>query len=244
MLAKAAALLCAALAVRLLDEDGISWRTCPATPRIATPCASNSFPGSGNNVMTFVLLLLNVGVYLSELRDMDPAIAIFALWPLGNEATGAPPFHWWQIVTYSVLHGGTAHLLFNMWGLYLFGREVERVVGGGRLLTLYVASVVSAALAQLAVLSLHGGPSYPTIGASGGVFGLLLAFAMLFPRRRLVLLFPPIPMPAWLFALLYAVAELALGLSGSVGVAHFAHLGGMLGAWIVLRSWMRGRRAG
>ena len=79
------------------------------------------------------------------------------------------------------------------------------------------------------------GSAAPSIGASGGVFGLLLAFAMLFPQRQIVLLFPPIPMPAWVFALGYAVLELALGVTGTeAGVAHFAHLGGMLGAYLYI----------
>jgi membrane associated rhomboid family serine protease len=193
--------------------------------------------------MTFALLLLNVGVYFAQLRNQDAMIALYALWPLSSAANGASAFHWWQIVTYSMLHGSAVHLLFNMWGLYLFGREVERAIGAARLWTLYLTSVISAGLTQLIVLSLYGGPPYPTVGASGGVFGLLIAFAMLYPRRRLILLFPPIPMPAWLFAILYAIVELALGLSGSTGVAHFAHLGGMLGGWLVLHHWMTSRAA-
>jgi membrane associated rhomboid family serine protease len=82
---------------------------------------------------------------------------------------------------------------------------------------------------------------YPTIGASGGVFGLLLAFAMYFPRRIIVLLIPPIPMPAWLFVTLYGILELYLGVTGTeAGVAHFAHLGGMAGAWLMIQYWRGG----
>ena len=78
------------------------------------------------------------------------------------------------------------------------------------------------------------------MGASGGVFGLLLAYAYLFPRRKVIPLFPPIPMPAWLFATLYAALELVLGITGSMaGVAHFAHLGGMIGAALVMTQWRR-----
>ena len=92
-----------------------------------------------------------------------------------------------------------------------------------------------------AYAALAGGAPYPTVGASGGIFGLLLAFAMYFPRQTIVLLIPPIPMPAWLFVTLYGALELFLGVTGEqAGVAHFAHLGGMVGAWLLIRYW-RGR---
>jgi membrane associated rhomboid family serine protease len=82
----------------------------------------------------------------------------------------------------------------------------------------------------------------PTVGASGGVFGLLLAFGLAFPRRTIMLLFPPIPMPAWLFVTLYGLLELYLGVTGSgQGVAHFAHLGGMAAGYVLLAYWTRGR---
>jgi membrane associated rhomboid family serine protease len=78
----------------------------------------------------------------------------------------------------------------------------------------------------------------PTVGASGGIFGLLLGFAMMFPRRKIVPLIPPIPMPAWVFVTLYGALELYLGVTGTAsGIAHFAHLGGMIGGWIMLRRW-------
>jgi membrane associated rhomboid family serine protease len=104
---------------------------------------------------------------------------------------------------------------------------------------LYFAAILSAAVVQLLVVtSTLGRQVYPTIGASGGVFGILLAFAWLYPRRIVVLLIPPIPMPAWLFVLLYGLVELVSGVFGTKsGIAHFAHLGGMLGAFIVLRYW-------
>ncbi len=131
--------------------------------------------------------------------------AWFALWPM-QSIDGRSNFHLWQIVTYSFLHDstGVAHLLFNMLGLWMFGSEIERYVGPRRLLACYFASVVTAALSQLFVPMLFGAPAAPTIGASGGVFGLLLAYAFLFPRRKVVPLIPPIPMPAWLFATVYA----------------------------------------
>jgi len=104
---------------------------------------------------------------------------------------------------------------------------------------LYFASVVTAAAMQLLVTSITGSV-YPTVGASGGVFGLLLAYGICFPERIIVLLIPPVPLPAWLFVTLYAVIELTLGVTGSQeGVAHFAHLGGMVGGYLVIRNWLR-----
>jgi membrane associated rhomboid family serine protease len=138
------------------------------------------------------------------------------------------------------LHANFTHIAFNMFGLYLFGRDVEDVLGRARLLLLYVASVAAGGVVQVAVLLASSPTDNPTIGASAGVFGLLVSYAVLFPQRRVVLLFPPIPMPAWLFATGYAAIELLLGVSGdSSGVAHFAHLGGMLGAIACLLIWTR-----
>jgi membrane associated rhomboid family serine protease len=119
----------------------------------------------------------------------------------------------------------------------MFGGELERYWGVPRYLEYYFASVVAAGAVQLATTWLSG--SYEsTIGASGGVFGLLLAFAFNFPRQRILLLIPPIPLPAWLFVTIYGVIELFLGVTGTQsGVAHFAHLGGMLGGALVMLSW-------
>ncbi|HEY8553109.1 MAG TPA: rhomboid family intramembrane serine protease, partial [Burkholderiales bacterium] len=118
----------------------------------------------------------------------------------------------------------------------------ERVWGQRRYLTYYFVCVVTAAVAQLGVTWLSGS-FYPTVGASGGVFGLLLAFGMMFPRRVVVLLIPPIPMPAWLFVTLYGVIELYLGITGTAsGVAHFAHLGGMVGGYLMIQYWRSGTR--
>ncbi len=158
----------------------------------------------------------------------------FGLWPL---ASGA--FMPWQVVTYAFLHGGLAHLFFNMLGLWMFGAELERLWGARRYLELLLASVISAALVQLLFTALIGSYS-PTVGASGGLFGLLLAFGMLFPNRVIMPLFPPIPMKARTFVIFFGGLELLFGLSGGSGVAHFAHLGGMLGAWLMI-SWWRGR---
>lgn len=183
--------------------------------------------------LTRSLIIANVVVFFAEGMAGGTLIAAFALWPLGSQH---PAFEPWQIVSYSFLHANLTHLLFNMFALFMFGSEVERLFGARRYFNLYFASVVSAALAQLAFSSLLAVAPYPTVGASGGIFGLLLAFGMYFPHRTIFLLFPPIPMPAWLFVLLYGALELFLGVTGTQeGVAHFAHLGGMLGAWLMLR---------
>ena len=128
-----------------------------------------------------------------------------------------------------------------MWALFIFGRDVERTLGARHYILLYFAAVVSAALVQLAAVTAtsHAG-IYPTIGASGGIFGVLLAFGVLYPRRTVMLLFPPIPVAAWLLVTLFGLIELANGVLGTeAGVAHFAHLGGMLGAYLELRYWRR-----
>ena len=190
------------------------------------------------------LVVINVLVYLLELLSHGAVEVWFALWPL-QPIDGVHYFHLWQIVTYAFLHSTQTilHLLFNMLGLWIFGTQVERVVGPRRLLEVYFASVVAAAVSQLYVPVLFGARAEPTIGASGGVFGLLLVYAVLFPRQKVIPLITPIPMPAWLFATLYAGVELVLGVTRTLsGVAHFAHLGGMVGAALVLLRW-RLRRA-
>jgi membrane associated rhomboid family serine protease len=183
----------------------------------------------GANVLIFVLEQVSY-------PSMEP---YFALWPL-QPFDGEVYFRIWQLVTYSFLHDPhhLTHLLFNMLGLWMFGAEIERYIGAGRLLACYFASVVTAALSQLIVPALLGAAPTPTIGASGGVFGLLLAYAFLFPTRKVVPLIPPIPMPAWLFATIYAALELFLGVTGTqADVAHFAHLGGMVGSALVIAQW-------
>jgi membrane associated rhomboid family serine protease len=190
-----------------------------------------------------ILIAANVLVFLLQSTTNGALDVLFALWPL-QPIDGVSYFHFWQIITYAFLHstGQVTHLLFNMLGLWMFGAEVERYVGPRRLLACYFASVVTAALSQLFVPILFGAPPAPTIGASGGVFGLLLAYAFLFPTRKVIPLIPPIPMPAWLFATLYAGIELFLGVTGNVsGVAHFAHLGGMVGSALVIMRWRRVR---
>jgi membrane associated rhomboid family serine protease len=179
---------------------------------------------------TQALLLANVAIFfLGEL--LGPGLlSTFALWPVGGG------FWPWQIGTYAFLHGNFSHLFFNMLGLWMFGGELEQVWGQKRFVQFYAASVVAAALTQLLVNFLLGSAA-PTIGASGGLFGLLLAFAMIFPNR-IILLFFVIPMKAKYLVALYGLLELYQGVYVmNSGVAHFAHLGGMLGGLLTLRYW-------
>jgi membrane associated rhomboid family serine protease len=181
--------------------------------------------------VTQALLLTNVALFCLDLFIGPWFTQLFALWPLGH---GFLP---WQVVSYAFLHGSIGHLFFNMLGLWMFGSELERVWGPQRFFQFYSASVLTAAAAQLLVTALLGSLG-PTVGASGGLFGLLLAFGMMFPNRTIMPLFPPIPMKAKVFVALYGGLELVLGVTGSAtGVAHFAHLGGMLGGYLMIRYW-------
>ncbi|HEU0202404.1 MAG TPA: rhomboid family intramembrane serine protease [Burkholderiaceae bacterium] len=185
--------------------------------------------------VTHTLLAINFAVFALQILVGGPIETPFALWPLDH---GFLP---WQIVTSAFLHAGLLHIATNMFGLWMFGREVEYAVGSNRFLWLYLLSVVAASVTQLVVTTLTGS-IYPTVGASGGLFGVLAAFAMLFPRRIIMLLIPPIPLPARVFVLLYAALELYFGVTETqAGIAHFAHLGGLVGGYFVVRRWRRPR---
>jgi len=182
--------------------------------------------------VTQALLIANVAVYLLGGAGMVP-LDDLALWPPGGfESRFAP----WQLVTYAFLHASLSHIFFNMLGLYMFGAEVERLFGSRFYAAYYFGSVLSAGLCHLVVTGWMGGSPQPMVGASGGVYGLLLAFGFYFPHRRVLLLFPPIPMPARVFVIVFAVLELGFGVTGTqAGVAHLAHLGGMLGGWLMIQ---------
>jgi membrane associated rhomboid family serine protease len=183
--------------------------------------------------ITQALLLANVAVFFLERLLGGGLLGAFALWPLGSGH-----FLPWQVGTYAFLHGSFEHLFFNMLGLWMFGSELEQVWGQKRYLQFYGASVLAAALTQLLVGVVLGSQA-PTIGASGGLFGLLLAFAMMFPDRT-ILLFFVIPMKAKYLVALYGIVELYQGVYVmNSGVAHFAHLGGMLGGLLMIRFWRR-----
>jgi membrane associated rhomboid family serine protease len=191
--------------------------------------------------VTRALLIANVAVYLLQILTGDALLIHFALWPLGTppgEYAGLPGFEPWQLVTYSFLHGGFTHIAFNMLALWMFGGPIERLFGSRPFALYYFACVLGAAVTQLLVQAWWPAGYYPTLGASGGIFGLLLAYGMMYPHARILLLFPPIPMPAWLFVIGYGAIELFLGITGTqAGVAHFAHLGGMAIGFVLIQYW-------
>jgi membrane associated rhomboid family serine protease len=181
--------------------------------------------------VTQALIVINTLVFLAEVVLGSSITSLLALWPVG------PQFMPWQVVTYAFVHAGLPHLLFNMFGVYMFGSDLERVWGPRRYLGYYLTCALSAAATQMGVASLTRS-YYPTVGASGAVFGLLLAYAMMFPRRTIMPLFPPIPMRAPVFVAVYGVLELVLGVTGTrAGIAHFAHLGGLAGGLLFMRFW-------
>jgi membrane associated rhomboid family serine protease len=140
------------------------------------------------------------------------------------------------VLTYAFMHGDFGHLFFNMIGLWMFGGELERLWGQKRFIHFLLAGALSAAAVQI-VWTMLIGSRVPTVGASGAIFALLLAFGMLFPNRTIMLLIPPIPMKAKFFVAIFGALELVLGFMGGGGVAHFAHLGGMLGGFLMIRFW-------
>lgn len=181
--------------------------------------------------ITQALILINVGIFCLQSILGFTMERWLALWPLG---VGFLP---WQVVTYAFLHGSFMHLLFNMFGLWQFGWELEKVWGPKRYLQFYFASLLSAAFVQVLVGWLIGSNA-PVVGASGALFGMLMAYAMLFGDRMIMLLIPPIPMRARTMAIVFGVAELFFGIGGFFQtIAHFAHVGGMLGAWLIIRYW-------
>src|SRR5690606_36877259 len=195
--------------------------------------------------VTRALLIANAIAYALQWLLGNALFAPFMLWPLVdagyNPYQATLEFLPWQMLTYGFLHGDLMHLLFNMLALVMFGASLEYTWGNKRFLTYYLVSVVGAGLCQLVVAAwavAQGGGAYPTVGASGGVFGLLLAFGMLFPHRRIMLLIPPMPIKARTLVIGYGLLELYLGVTGTApGAAHFAHLGGMLFGWLLIRYW-------
>ncbi len=145
-----------------------------------------------------------------------------------------------QLFSYMFIHASFLHLFFNMFALYMFGITMERVLGGPKFLFYYISCGLGAALVQEGVFHT------PTIGASGAIFGILLAFGYMFPNVRLYLIFPPVPIKARIFVLIYAGVELLLGIYNSQAdtVAHFAHLGGMLFGLLILIYWRKKRVIG
>ena len=146
-------------------------------------------------------------------------------------------FRIYQVVTYMFMHGSISHLLFNMFAVWMFGTPLEKSWGSQRFALYYATCVVGAGIIQLLVQQLEGG-IYPTIGASGGVFGLLLAYGVMWPNNRIFLIFFPVPIKAKWFVLIYGGLELLFGVTRAMpGIAHFAHLGGMIFGAGLLYKW-------
>lgn len=195
-------------------------------------------PVDNSAIPTVIFWLLIANGLLFAFQQFMPVVmeVYFSLSPLAS-----PTFAPWQLLTYGFLHGGTAHIFFNMFALWMFGRDLERIMGPKRFLTYYLTCVVGAGIVQLVVAALTG-DMYRTMGASGGVFGILLAYGMAFPNNTVMLLFPPIPMKAKYFVIVFGLIELSLGLTGATpGIANFAHLGGMLFGFLLISYWRRPR---
>ena len=181
------------------------------------------------------LLIVNIIVFLGTELIGDPMYQYFALFPVGSQF-----FRWWQFVTHMFMHGNFAHIFFNMWSLIVFGPVLERMWGSKKFLLYYFVCGLGAAACHEFVLSLQPLSNVPTVGASGAIYGLLLGFGMLYPNYTLTLVFPPVSLKAKWFVIIFAAIELLTGILGtSDGVAHFAHLGGMLFGLILLLFWKK-----
>ncbi len=185
------------------------------------------------------IIIINIVVFAAtwlgeRLLQSDVMGRLFALYPIQSHY-----FHWWQFITYMYMHGGFWHILFNMYTLYIFGCVVENIIGTRKFITFYTICGVGAAALHLLVQSLTNDFA-PTVGASGSIYGVLIAFAILFPESRLTLLFPPVTLSAKWMVIIFAVIELTTGITGaSANVAHFAHLGGMLIGWLLIQYWKK-----
>lgn len=197
------------------------------------------------------LLIINIAIYfLSTLLSQSYVLGNYAFFnPFlpGSESLLNPNFKIWQIVTYMFLHGGLNHLFSNMFGLFIFGSSLEHYMGSKKFLTYYLLTGIGAAL-------INSGINYyemsnlmvdseqyidmartPMVGASGAIFGILVAYGFLFPNVEMMLLFFPFPIKAKYFVTLYGLYELFQGASGmQSGIAHFAHVGGLITGFILL----------
>ena len=191
------------------------------------------------------LLWIMAIVFLLQ-QFLGNALAPFMLWPLGDYSIGIGSdglpasigFQPWQLLSYGFMHGGFGHLFFNCIALFQFGSRLEDLWGPKKYLTFFLVCVVGAGLCQVLFMAFLPQSAGPTIGASGGVYGLLLAYGLTFPRERVMLLIPPIPMSARTLVIVFGALSVVMGVTGTMGgVAHFAHLGGMLFGWFLIRYW-------
>ena len=201
------------------------------------------------------IILVNVLVYILTLLTGDFMYEKFALFYVES-----PMFHWWQPITHMFMHGGFFHIFFNMYTLLIFGCALERIWGPKKFLLFYFVTGLGAALLHTGVTALQADHllglaqagdmaaaqkywalmATPTVGASGAIYGVLLGYGMLFPNDVLQLLFPPVALKAKWFVIIFAVIELFTGVFGiGGGIAHFAHLGGMLFGWMLIMYWKK-----
>ena len=198
------------------------------------------------------LLIINIIVFLGTSLVGDAVYEYFALFPIGSKF-----FHWWQFVSHMFMHGSFFHIFFNMWSLIVFGPVLERMWGSKKFLLFYFVCGLGAAACHELVLYLQvqnllaeGTAAAqaqasrilitPTVGASGAIYGLLLGFGMLYPNYTLTLIFPPVSLKAKWFVIIFAAIEMVTGILGTQdGVAHFAHLGGMLFGLILILLWRK-----
>lgn len=196
------------------------------------------------------LLLINIIVFAAASFILPPEITnnwLAVYYPTSEN------FQPVQLITYMFMHGSLMHLFFNMFGLYMFGPPIEYNWGPKRFLFYYLVAGFGALVLDFAVkyyqINYMNYPpeiaDIPMVGASGAIFGLLAAYGMMYPNNVLQLLFPPIPIKAKYFVVLYAGLELYLGISGKqAGVAHFAHIGGALFGALLIVYWRNGGTVG
>lgn len=183
------------------------------------------------------LILINVLVFVMFLINSNFMVEYFALF-----YPASPYFKFWQPLTHMFVHGGFWHIFFNMYTLMIFGGVVEQIIGEKKFLILYFVCGLGAAGLHLAVQAIGGGSDIPCVGASGAIYGLIMAYAILFPDSKLTLLFPPVTLSAKWMVIIFVAIELVTGIGGNLvtftdGIAHFAHLGGMLFAWLLIKYW-------
>ncbi|MFT5337717.1 MAG: membrane associated rhomboid family serine protease [Luteibaculaceae bacterium] len=197
------------------------------------------------------ILAINIIMFLASLlfgEGQDSLQFLLGLYPPSSDH-----FRPYQILTHFFMHGSFYHILFNMYALYIFGAALERVWGVKRFVIFYFVTALGAALVYMAIKYWEMGTAtpqemfyhlnIPVVGASGAVFGLLLGFGMLFPNSELMLLFLPVPIKAKYFVIGYGLLELYSGVqfNPADNVAHFAHLGGMIFGFILIRFWKKDR---
>ena len=201
------------------------------------------------------LIIINVIIFVATLINEEFMVGTFALF-----YPTSPFFHWWQVVTHMFMHGGFWHIFFNMYTLFIFGIVLERIIGSKKFLLFYFVCGLGAVALHLgveylqiqsyiqgaalgntaAIQNIQAIKMTPTVGASGAIYGVLMGYAMLFPESRMTLLFPPVTLSAKWMVGIFAAIELFTGMTGTApGIAHFAHLGGMLFAWLLIMWWRK-----